>query len=176
MRFAIKRCQETNHDLKQHAAALQHQTVALSETEERLTLTAAELQHRTRDLISVVGTIADNTLRTSRTFEDADTDGPSRPVQLMVEASPLTPSERRVTGPGQPDDNREPHCEGSASIKGGQAHEKGNDRCVRAICAVRCIRQGPVLCPIRSNVSVRLLYMASPARDAVTKIFASAIL
>jgi two-component sensor histidine kinase len=70
MRFAIERCQEANHDLKQHAAALQQQTVALRETEERLTLAAAELQHRTRNLISVVGTIADNTLRTSRTFEE----------------------------------------------------------------------------------------------------------
>jgi two-component sensor histidine kinase len=70
MRFAIERCQETNHDLKQHALALRQQTVALRETEERLTLTAAELQHRTRNLISVVGTIADNTLRTSTTFEE----------------------------------------------------------------------------------------------------------
>jgi len=70
MRFAIERCQETNRDLKKHAAELQQQTVALHETEERLTLTAGELQHRTRNLISVVGTIADNTLRTSRTFEE----------------------------------------------------------------------------------------------------------
>jgi two-component system CheB/CheR fusion protein len=30
----------------------------------------AELQHRTRNLISVVGTIADNTLRTSNSFDD----------------------------------------------------------------------------------------------------------
>jgi two-component system, chemotaxis family, CheB/CheR fusion protein len=72
MRFAIERCEETNRDLNQHAVALQQQTVALGETvaEERLTLTAAELQHRTRNLISAVGTIADNTLRTSRTFEE----------------------------------------------------------------------------------------------------------
>jgi two-component system, chemotaxis family, CheB/CheR fusion protein len=31
---------------------------------------AAELQHRTRNLISIVGTIADNTLRTSDTLDD----------------------------------------------------------------------------------------------------------
>jgi two-component sensor histidine kinase len=70
MRFAIERCQETNHDLKQHAVALRQQSVGLRETEERLTLAAAELQHRTRNLISVVGTIADNTLRTSKTFDE----------------------------------------------------------------------------------------------------------
>jgi two-component sensor histidine kinase len=70
MRFAIERCQETIHNLEQHAVALQQQSVALRETEERLTLAAAELQHRTRNLISVVGTIADNTLRTSKTFDE----------------------------------------------------------------------------------------------------------
>jgi two-component sensor histidine kinase len=68
MRFAIERCQETNHNLEHHAVTLQQQSVALRETQERLTLAAAELQHRTRNLISVVGTIADNTLRTSETF------------------------------------------------------------------------------------------------------------
>jgi two-component system CheB/CheR fusion protein len=49
--------------LEQHEAALR-------EREERLAVVVAELQHRTRNLISVVGTIADNTLRTSNTFDD----------------------------------------------------------------------------------------------------------
>ena len=63
MRFAIERYRELNHKLEQHE-------VALCEREERLAVMVAELQHRTRNLISVVGTIADNTLKTSNTFED----------------------------------------------------------------------------------------------------------
>jgi two-component sensor histidine kinase len=63
MRFAVERYHELNHRLEQHG-------VALRESEERLAAVAAELQHRTRNLISVVGTIADNTLRTSNTFDD----------------------------------------------------------------------------------------------------------
>ncbi len=70
MRFAIERYQEVNHNLEQHAVALQQQSVALRETEERLKHSVAELQHRTRNLIGVVGTIADNTLRTSKTFDE----------------------------------------------------------------------------------------------------------
>jgi two-component system CheB/CheR fusion protein len=63
MRFAIERCRELYDKLEQHEAALR-------EREERLAVVVAELQHRTRNLISVVGTIADNTLRTSNTFDD----------------------------------------------------------------------------------------------------------
>src|SRR5712675_2997714 len=63
MRFAIERCRELHDKLEQHE-------VALREREERLAFVVAELQHRTRNLISVVGTIADNTLRTSHTFDD----------------------------------------------------------------------------------------------------------
>ena len=63
MRFAIERCRELDHKLEQHE-------VALREREERLAVVVAELQHCTRNLISVVGTIADNTLRTSNTFDD----------------------------------------------------------------------------------------------------------
>ncbi len=66
MRFAVERYQELNHKLEQHG-------VALRECEERLAAVAAELRHRTRNLISVVGTIADNTLRTSDTFNDFKT-------------------------------------------------------------------------------------------------------
>src|SRR5262249_2061282 len=60
MRFAVERYRELNHKLEQH----------MCETEERLVVVAAELQHRTRNLISIVGTIADNTLRTSDTLDD----------------------------------------------------------------------------------------------------------
>jgi two-component sensor histidine kinase len=49
---------------------LQQQSVALRESEERLQTVVAELQHRTRNLISVVGTMAKATLRASRTFDD----------------------------------------------------------------------------------------------------------
>ncbi len=63
MRFAIERYRELGQKLEQHE-------VALREREERLAVVVAELQHRTRNLISVVGTIADNTLKTSTTFDD----------------------------------------------------------------------------------------------------------
>jgi two-component sensor histidine kinase len=63
MRFGIERYQELSEKLEQHE-------VALREREERLALVAAELQHRTRNLISVVGTIADDTLRASNTLDD----------------------------------------------------------------------------------------------------------
>jgi two-component sensor histidine kinase len=49
---------------------LQEQSVALRESEERLQTVVGELQHRTRNLITVVGTMAKRTLRTSQTFED----------------------------------------------------------------------------------------------------------
>jgi two-component sensor histidine kinase len=81
MRFAVERYREHNHKLEQHDVALRERyrelnhkleqhDVALRETEERLAVMAAELQHRTRNLISVVGSMADNTMRTSNTFED----------------------------------------------------------------------------------------------------------
>jgi two-component sensor histidine kinase len=63
MRFAIEQNRELSQKLEQHE-------VALRDREERLAVMLAELQHRTRNLISVVGTIADNTLRTSNTFDD----------------------------------------------------------------------------------------------------------
>jgi two-component sensor histidine kinase len=49
---------------------LQHQSAALHESEERLQTVVAELQHRTRNLINVVGTMAKGTLRASKTFDD----------------------------------------------------------------------------------------------------------
>jgi two-component system, chemotaxis family, CheB/CheR fusion protein len=49
---------------------VEERTVALRESQERLRSVVAELQHRTRNLISVVGTMAKGTLRTSKTFDD----------------------------------------------------------------------------------------------------------
>jgi hypothetical protein len=46
---------------------------ALGHSAERLDTVLAELQHQMRNLISVVGTIADSTMRTSETFERSDT-------------------------------------------------------------------------------------------------------
>jgi len=63
MRFAIERYQELSQKLEQHE-------MALREREERLKVMVAELQHRTRNLISVVAAIADDTLRTSDTLDD----------------------------------------------------------------------------------------------------------
>jgi two-component sensor histidine kinase len=59
MRFAVERYRE--------------QSVALRESQDRLGSVVAELQHRTRNLISVVGTMAKGTLRTSKTFDDFST-------------------------------------------------------------------------------------------------------
>ncbi len=66
LRFAVERYHELSRKLDQHE-------VALREREERLALMVAELQHRTRNLISVVGAIADDTLRTSETFDEFKT-------------------------------------------------------------------------------------------------------
>jgi two-component system, chemotaxis family, CheB/CheR fusion protein len=48
-------------------------SAALRESQKRLKAVVAELQHRTRNLISVVGTIAKTTLKTSKTFDDFET-------------------------------------------------------------------------------------------------------
>jgi two-component sensor histidine kinase len=63
MRYALERYHELSRRLEQHE-------VALREREERLTALVAELQHRTRNLISVVSAIADDTMRTSSTYDD----------------------------------------------------------------------------------------------------------
>jgi two-component sensor histidine kinase len=63
MRFAIERYLELSQKLEQHE-------IALREREDRLAVMVAELQHRTRNLISVVGAIADDALRTSDTLDD----------------------------------------------------------------------------------------------------------
>jgi two-component sensor histidine kinase len=63
MRFAIERYQELSQKLDQHESALR-------EREDRLAVMVAELQHRTRNLISVVSAIADDTLKTCNTLND----------------------------------------------------------------------------------------------------------
>jgi two-component sensor histidine kinase len=63
VRFALEHCEELGGRLDQHATALR-------DREERLAVMVAELQHRTRNLISVVGAIADDTLRTSNTLDE----------------------------------------------------------------------------------------------------------
>jgi two-component sensor histidine kinase len=63
VRYAIERYQDISYRLEQHETALR-------EREERLATVVAELQHRTRNLISVVSAIADDTIRTSTTLDD----------------------------------------------------------------------------------------------------------
>jgi K+-sensing histidine kinase KdpD len=63
MRSTIERYRELSQRPEQ-------QSVALRESRERLGSVVAELQHRTRNLISVGGTMAKGTLRTSKTFDD----------------------------------------------------------------------------------------------------------
>jgi two-component sensor histidine kinase len=70
MRLALEGYRELSRKLEQQGIALQHQSVALHESEERLQTVVAELQHRTRNLISVVSTMAKGTLRASKTFDD----------------------------------------------------------------------------------------------------------
>jgi two-component sensor histidine kinase len=66
MRFTIELYRELNQKLEQ-------QGMALRDSQDRLGSIVAELQHRTRNLISVVGTIAKGTLRSSKTFDDFST-------------------------------------------------------------------------------------------------------
>jgi two-component sensor histidine kinase len=74
MRFAIERYRELNHKMEQNGMVLHERLeqygAALRQSEERLDAVLAELHHRTRNLISVVGTMADHTMRTSETFDD----------------------------------------------------------------------------------------------------------
>jgi two-component sensor histidine kinase len=74
MRFTIERYRELNYKMEQNSVVLHERLeqygTALHRSEERLEVVLAELQHRTRNLISVVGTIADRTARRSETFDD----------------------------------------------------------------------------------------------------------
>jgi two-component sensor histidine kinase len=70
MRSTIERYRELSQKLEQQGVAMQQHSMALRESQERLVSVVAELQHRTRNLISVVGTMAKGTLRTSKIFDD----------------------------------------------------------------------------------------------------------
>jgi two-component sensor histidine kinase len=63
MRFSVERHKEVERELEQHRASLR-------DREDRLATVVAELQHRTRNLLTVVSTVADNTMRKSTTFAD----------------------------------------------------------------------------------------------------------
>jgi two-component sensor histidine kinase len=63
MRFAIERYLGVDRELEESRAALR-------EREDRLATVAAEAQHRTRNVLTVAGPIADNTMRKSHTFAE----------------------------------------------------------------------------------------------------------
>jgi two-component sensor histidine kinase len=67
LRLTLERYRELSRDLEQR---VEERSAELRESQERLKAVVAELQHRTRNLISVVGTIAKGTLRSSKTFDD----------------------------------------------------------------------------------------------------------
>src|SRR4029077_16135248 len=67
MRLSLERYREVSRNLERR---VEERSAALRESQDRLVSVVAELQHRTRNLISVVGMIAKGTLRTSKTFDD----------------------------------------------------------------------------------------------------------
>jgi two-component sensor histidine kinase len=67
IRLSLEQYRELSRNLEQR---VEERSAALHESRERLETVVAELQHRTRNLISVVGTIAKGTLRSSKTFDD----------------------------------------------------------------------------------------------------------
>jgi two-component sensor histidine kinase len=67
LRLTLEGYRVLSRDLEQR---VEERTVALRESQERLGSVVAELQHRTRNLISIVSVIADNTLRASKTPDD----------------------------------------------------------------------------------------------------------
>jgi two-component sensor histidine kinase len=67
LRLTLERYRELTHNLE---LRVEERSAALRESQERLKAVVAELQHRTRNLISIVGTIAKRTLKTSKTFDN----------------------------------------------------------------------------------------------------------
>ena len=63
MRGIVDHCKDLSRRVEQHE-------MALRDREDRLAVMVAELQHRTRNLISVVSAIADDTLRTATSLDD----------------------------------------------------------------------------------------------------------
>ena len=70
MRLSLERYREVSRSLEQR---VEERSAALRESQNRLVSVVAELQHRTRNLISIVGVMADRTLRASGTFADFKT-------------------------------------------------------------------------------------------------------
>jgi two-component sensor histidine kinase len=67
LRSSLEQHRELSRTLEQR---VEERNVALRESRDRLQTVVGELQHRTRNLISVVGAIAREAQRTSETFED----------------------------------------------------------------------------------------------------------
>jgi K+-sensing histidine kinase KdpD len=67
LRLTLERYRDLSHNLE---LRVKERSAALHESQERLKAVVAELQHRTRNLISVVGTIAKRTLKRSKTLDD----------------------------------------------------------------------------------------------------------
>ncbi len=67
LRLTLEGYRRLSRNLEQR---VEQRTVALRESQERLGSVVAELQHRTRNLISIVSVMADRTLRASKTSDD----------------------------------------------------------------------------------------------------------
>jgi two-component sensor histidine kinase len=67
MRLSLERYRDLSRNLE---LRVEERSAALRESRERLEAVVGELQHRTRNLISVVGTMAKGTLRSSKTLDD----------------------------------------------------------------------------------------------------------
>jgi two-component sensor histidine kinase/PAS domain-containing protein len=69
-RLALKRGRAKLVGITRNITAAKNGELALHESEKRLRVVVAELQHRTRNLISVVSATVERILRTSKTFDD----------------------------------------------------------------------------------------------------------
>src|SRR5262249_7579020 len=67
IRLSLEQYRELSRHLEQR---VEERNAALCESQQRLEAVVAELQHRSRNLISVVGRIAERTLRASKTADD----------------------------------------------------------------------------------------------------------
>lgn len=67
LRFAVKSYEELSWSLEQR---VDERSAALRESENRLLALVRELQHRTRNLVTVIGAVAEKTARTSKTLNE----------------------------------------------------------------------------------------------------------
>jgi two-component sensor histidine kinase len=67
LRTSLGRYRELSRDLEQR---VEERNVELRDSRDRLETVVGELQHRTRNLVSIVGALANDTLRMSATFDD----------------------------------------------------------------------------------------------------------